>query len=482
MEKKRKTRGKWLLALGALLMAAGLCMLALQPSVLQYCIVAPTDEAAPEPSGQAEQTAQQEESGALQKLCEAWQTRVGGRPLRSPFGGLHRRAGLRLRPLRRGRQRHGDVDGGGRKLVFGLPALPRLRPADDSSRNCKDGDRLIVLDEPLAFKLFPTADPIGRELTIGTERYEVIGVVRYRRSVGEYEQYQAYIPYTSAAEDRLPMEIVEVCGAALPQSGASRAFEDAGENWQAGGTFIDTDKEAMRGGIVARALAIALGLYLILYLLRRLNRRTAGVGVDIRARLQTEYFRDMLPGLLPRSGLLALGYAALLAAAYGVLTLAIEPMYVFTEWIPDVLVELSSITERFWQLTSAAAAPIVIRTQEYAEIRFWSGLVRWGAISALTGALVMALSARRGKRQEQRITTKQRREASLPPAVNRILALTAPPPSARVFLPPSLPRAICAGRRCSARRRRCSCTSPASKAGRRTPPPRARRIPSGRAT
>ena len=109
----------------------------------------------------------------------------------------------------------------------------------------------------------------------------------------------------------------------------------------------------------------------------------------------------MLPGLLPRILLLALGYAALLAAAFGVLTLAIEPMYVFTEWIPDVLVELSSITERFWQLTSAAAAPISIRTKEYAEIRFWSGLVRWGALSALTGALVMALSARRGSEKNK---------------------------------------------------------------------------------
>ena len=81
MEKKRKTRGKWLLALGALLMAAGLCMLALQPSVLQYCIVAPTDEAAPEPSGQeaAGQEAQtvKQESGALKALYDAWQTRVG---------------------------------------------------------------------------------------------------------------------------------------------------------------------------------------------------------------------------------------------------------------------------------------------------------------------------------------------------------------------------------------------------------------------
>ena len=76
MEKKRKLRGKWLAVLGTVMMAVALGMLLAQPSVLQYCIVAPTDEAAPEASGQAEQTTQQEETGALQKLCEAWQTRV----------------------------------------------------------------------------------------------------------------------------------------------------------------------------------------------------------------------------------------------------------------------------------------------------------------------------------------------------------------------------------------------------------------------
>ena len=45
MEKKRKLRGKWLLALGALLMAVALGMLQTQPSVLQYCIIAPQEEA-----------------------------------------------------------------------------------------------------------------------------------------------------------------------------------------------------------------------------------------------------------------------------------------------------------------------------------------------------------------------------------------------------------------------------------------------------
>ena len=398
MEKKRKLRGKWLVVLGALLMAAGLCMLLLQPSVLQYCIVAPVEEAAPQ-AGTAQGTEGQ--AGALEELAETWQARVeedlsevlsaasiAARDYGFALSGEGGTATATLTAVG-----EGWFDVYPRYLVSG-----RLMTAQE----LLDGDRLVVLDEPLAFKLFPTTDAVGRELQIGAGRYEVIGVVRYQRAVGEYGQYQAYIPYASAAQERLPMETVEACGVGLPHSGASRTFEDAAGNWQAGGTFIDTDKEAMRGSIIARVLAVALGMYLILYLLRRLNGCTGGFAKGIRLRLKTEYFRSMLPSILPRAGLLALGYAALLAAAYGILTLAIEPMYVFTEWIPDVLVELSSITERFWQLTSAAAKPVFIRTKEYAEIRFWAGLLRWGAVATLTGALVMALSARdrKGKSKE----------------------------------------------------------------------------------
>ncbi len=404
MEKKRKLRGKWLLALGALLMAVALGMLQTQPSVLQYCIIAPQEEAAAAPdAAQAEQqTETQQESApsqsALSGLISSWNARVeedlaevlesasiAARDYGFAFSGA---GGSGTATLTAVGENWFSVYP--RYLVSG-----RLMSADE----LRDGARVIVLDEPLAFKLFPTADPLEGKVQIGAAWYSVIGVVRYARGVGEYEQHQAYIPLASAAKDALQMEIVEVSGRPLPRSGASRTFETAAETWNAGGTFVDTDKEVMRGSIIARVLAIVLGMYLILYLLRRVNRRAAAFGSGIRARLKTEYLRVMLPSLLPRGLLLGALYALLIGAAYGVLTLAIEPMYVFTEWIPDVLVELSSITERFWQLTSAAARPVFIRTREYAEIRFWSGMLRWGAVAFLTGALVMALSARSGKKK-----------------------------------------------------------------------------------
>ena len=205
MEKKRKLRGKWLVVLGALLMAAGLCMLLLQPSVLQYCIVAPVEEAAPQ-AGTAQGTEGQagragrtggnvagaRGRGPSEVLSAA---SIAARDYGFALSGEGGTATATLTAVG-----EGWFDVYPRYLVSG-----RLMTAQE----LLDGDRLVVLDEPLAFKLFPTTDAVGRELQIGAGRYEVIGVVRYQRAVGEYGQYQAYIPYASAAQERLPMETVE---------------------------------------------------------------------------------------------------------------------------------------------------------------------------------------------------------------------------------------------------------------------------------
>lgn len=42
-----------------------------------------------------------------------------------------------------------------------------------------------------------------------------------------------------------------------------------------------------------------------------------------------------------------LGYAALAGAAFLLAQFVIAPLYVFTEWVPEVVVELKSVTGRF---------------------------------------------------------------------------------------------------------------------------------------
>ena len=85
----------------------------------------------------------------------------------------------------------------------------------------------------------------------------------------------------------------------------------------------------------------------------------------------------------------ALGMALLFGCAVGIgaglAVLAVQPMQVFPEWVPEILVDPASVAQRFWDLTSAAAAPRQWQTPEMAEIRFWGGMIRWGVILFLVG-------------------------------------------------------------------------------------------------
>ena len=382
--KKRKLRGLWLIALGAILTLAALGGLLRQPSVLQYVFVAPTETGA---AGESD--------SRLKQLIDGWQSEAKGlSEVLSASSIAARDFGFSL-SSDAGQSMAATLTAVGEHWFSVYPkylSSGRLPVADE----LKNGDRVAVLDEELAFKLFPTGDPLAGKVLVGETWYRVVGTVRHPRSVGDFEQYAAYIPIARAAAERLPFETVEAAGAPIAKSGASQAFSEAAERWAAGGTFTDLDKEVLRATMILRALALAFGFFALFSLLRRLNRRVAARARDFRERLRVSYFRSMLPEFAGWVLLHLLGYALLLGAGYALLTLAIGPMYVFTEWIPDVLVELSSILERFWQLTSSAAKPIAVRTREFSEIRFWAGTLRWGAVALLSG-LVALFAGRRGE-------------------------------------------------------------------------------------
>ncbi|NLF29113.1 MAG: ABC transporter permease [Clostridiales bacterium] len=375
--KKQKLRGLWLIALGALLTLAALGGLFRQPSVLQYAIVAP-----------AEAGAEGEGGSRLKLLIDGWKS--ASKELSEALSASSiaaRDYGFSL-SSDAGQSGIATLTAVGEHWFSVYPkylSSGRLPVADE----LKNGDRVAVLDEELAFKLFPTGDPLAGKVLVGETWYRVVGTVRHPRSVGDFEQYAAYIPIARAAAERLPFETVEAAGAPIAKSGASQAFSEAAERWALGGTFVDLDKEVLRETMILRLLAIVFGFFALFSLLRRLNRRVAEKMRSFRERLRTSYFRSMLPEFARWALLHLVGYAALLGGGYALLTLAIGPMYVFTEWIPDVLVELSSILERFWQLTSSAAKPVFVRTREWSEIRFLAGMLRWGAVAMLAGFVAL---------------------------------------------------------------------------------------------
>ncbi len=73
-------------------------------------------------------------------------------------------------------------------------------------------------------------------------------------------------------------------------------------------------------------------------------------------------------------------YAALAGAAYATLMLSIRPLYVFTEWVPEIAVEWSSYAKRISGLRIQTAQPNALITPEIAALRVYGALLRWGVI------------------------------------------------------------------------------------------------------
>lgn len=252
--------------------------------------------------------------------------------------------------------------------------------ADYETGACK-----AVLDEELAFQLFPTTDACGSRVQLGGVWYDVVGVVRRADTPGDTDEYRIYIPLQTAASARMQTDYTLI-ECMTENSGTKRALESVAEELLGDGSYYDAEKEVMRATMIVRVMVIIFALYALARLLDMWNRRTVGLIVGWNEEVMQRYFKTMLPKVIGLSFVQLLGYAALALAAWGVLSLTIEPMYVFTEWIPENFVSWESLKGRFDDLLLENARIVRYNTREYASIRFYGALVRWGVVSVLAGA------------------------------------------------------------------------------------------------
>lgn len=263
-----------------------------------------------------------------------------------------------------------------------------------------DGAEAIMLDERLAFRLFGAQMPEDAKVSLNGADYKVVGTVRHGgsllggRGVGDVTEYDAYIPLVAAARDGIPLSALTL--SALPQggSGASMLFLEGAKGWRDGGELIDLKKEAMRRTVLPRVLLLIVGLYVLVGLLRRMTGLCGRWYADFRQRLSMSYFKALIPRLLGLVGLALLGYGALIGAAYLLLVFSAQPLYVFTEWVPENIVEWSSIAKVFWSLTASAGRLVRVGTRELRVIEFWGGVLRWGVVLALLGLALRARGSR----------------------------------------------------------------------------------------
>ncbi len=273
-----------------------------------------------------------------------------------------------------------------------------------SELELQHGTAVIMLDEGLVVKLFGSELPKEATVKLNNVDYRVVGVVRHGgsvfggRGVGDAVSYDAYIPLNAVQTNGVTLQTLTLSAAPKAGSGWVNTFQASAAQWAENGSLIDLGKEAMRGTMVLRILLMIVGLYAMFGLFLRLTDVVTGWFAAYRNALKQRYFREMIPRLLGTVALTLVCYAALVGATWLLLYYSVQPVYTFTEWVPDNFVEWSSISRVFWNLVSASAGLVRIGTRELRVVEFWTGQLRWGVILALLGAALLPKAWRKGKR------------------------------------------------------------------------------------
>lgn len=292
-----------------------------------------------------------------------------------------------------------------------LEVYPRflIRGRRIGESELQSGAKVIMLDDELAFKLFGTQLPEDAAVTLNGVKYGVVGTVRHGgsllggRGVGDVLPYDAYIPLRTAISNGAGIRALTLSAVPRGGSGASRLFMDSAGQWLPEGQLIDLSKEAMRGMMLPRFLLLVVGLYALVGLFKRMTLRAEAWFDGYRQALKQSYFKALIPKLLGIVGLTLLGYGALIGLTYLLMLFSSQPLYVFTEWVPENIVEWSSISRVFWNLTSEAGRLVRIGTRELRIVQFWSGIERWGVILLLLGAALLPKAWKKGGREKARL-------------------------------------------------------------------------------
>ena len=257
-----------------------------------------------------------------------------------------------------------------------------------SETELRAGDAVAMLDESLAFQLFGEDLNNDSAVDIGGASYRVVGTFQHGRSVGETGEYAAIVPVNAAKAEK--WTTLMISARPIPESGARTMFDSSVPTaWREGGSRLSLEKEAMRRLILPRMLLFVFGLTAILALLRCMNGIAARRIAWYRDAIRWNYFKKTIPQLLAVSGICLAGYGAILALLSALMSFTIQPLYVFTEWVPDNFVAGSSLNKVFWSLASEHAALVRVGTPGMRAIEFEGGILRWGVISAMTGAILM---------------------------------------------------------------------------------------------
>ena len=256
----------------------------------------------------------------------------------------------------------------------------------------KRGDKVAVIDEQIALKLFHVTD--ATDLTVEWEgiSYRVVGVTRHSRRVGDENDAGFYVPLASIYAQNVQIDALLVDTVPLTDSGAETMFTTDMTAWLAGGTVINLAQEKMGAWLYLRVLLFVIGIAAVIRLIGLTNAAVKRFHTAWQRKLRSSYAVRLAPWAAWRILLLAAGYGVCAALGVALFNFIIRPIYTFPDWIPSVLVEWEEIGKTFWHVWQGESPLLRWQTPEYNRLRFFAMLIGWMSFGA--GLVLVRLFSR----------------------------------------------------------------------------------------
>lgn len=252
------------------------------------------------------------------------------------------------------------------------------------------GAAVAVIDEALAIALFRQGSPVNLEFTLNNQTFRVVGVIKRPRNVGDRAEQCLYVPlkaFKNQPDWELLIAQLRTTGGTGTRNGVSAALAQ----WRPGGESIDLIKEKYRATLPVRVLLCVLGFLLALFGVRLASRASSALIQNCKERLKEKYAIRLLPRFIGVGLLIAIMFGLGVGAMIYAFARLLDPVYVFPEWVPVILVEPREIARTFWNNQTANNGLLSLRSRELNYLRNMGGFIT-ALTLLLTWALILPLN------------------------------------------------------------------------------------------
>ena len=263
-----------------------------------------------------------------------------------------------------------------------------------SGEDIRSRRKAAVINRAAASALFQGLDPVGQTFSCGGNDLEVVGVTKDGYRIGETSDAVVWIPVTLTGTEGSASSTLEIRAfAGSPVH--SVILKNLLTQWSAGGTSWDYNRQRLSAFMPLWLLGAVAG-YL---LLRALVSGAAGKGRQMigsfRELLKDRYI-GQLKGRIAGAILLAAAAAALLIAGIWLwLRYLMIPLYTFTDWIPEALVDPNAIAATVKSLLTGAASSSLYRSADAAAFGMYAAWIAAGTLLFTVGLGVRLFALRR---------------------------------------------------------------------------------------